>query len=313
VGGAMESDYLKAGKQAVRLIYFLVIGFAITRSLTTLFINNSTNLFFLPPLSTFILFLVFASFISRFFVGAYRVLSYDVEMEIRKPKVLIDLFGFTFQAIAFYVLALSFLDARVTEILLITICTIDTIWLLILYIGYEIIQSTFRQWIAHNLIMAGIILIDIFLFKDNYWVLFGASALAFIVDLIMNGDFYFGFDPKSGYRIFVSGPYGDDNPPDVIARNVEKAKQVGKELTLRGHIPFIPHTMLHGWEDDKRFSGPDFKRIDFAWLFQCQALYFIDSSPGADVEKEVAIHKGMHVYYKMEDVPDLTKKKRDIT
>ena len=67
--------------------------------------------------------------------------------------------------------------------------------------------------------------------------------------------------------------------------------------------------MLHGWELDQRFGVDQFKEIDFAWLEFCDALYFIAESPGANIEKELAQHRGLQVFTDMRQVPDARAKK----
>jgi hypothetical protein len=130
-------------------------------------------------------------------------------------------------------------------------------------------------------------------------------VVAFVVDLYVNREFYFAIEATPGLRIFVAGPYGDNEPPEVIEQNVRNAESVGKQLALKGHFPFIPHTMLHGWETDKRFTVDHFKSIDFRWLDFCDALYFIAHSAGTDAEVDYAVQKGLTVFSRLEDVPDL--------
>jgi len=112
-------------------------------------------------------------------------------------------------------------------------------------------------------------------------------------------------NPLPGLTIFVAGPYGDNKSQAEKNANVETAKEIGKQIALKGHFPFIPHTMLQGWEMDDRFTTEHFKRIDFQWLEFCDALYFIGESPGANVEKEIATKKGLQIFEKIEDVQEV--------
>ena len=77
--------------------------------------------------------------------------------------------------------------------------------------------------------------------------------------------------------------------------NVEKAREIGKKLALKRTLPPIPHTMLHGWEMDTDYSVDDFKRIDFQWLEFCDALYFIDESPGAMLRKRLQLKEDCQI------------------
>ena len=87
-------DYLKSGRQAIRLLYFLIIGFAFTRSITDLF--NVDGHFAVPDYDKVVLFVVFLSYITRFFLGAYRALSYDIDVETRRVKIAGDAISFFF-------------------------------------------------------------------------------------------------------------------------------------------------------------------------------------------------------------------------
>ncbi len=46
-------------------------------------------------------------------------------------------------------------------------------------------------------------------------------------------------------KIYVCSPYGG------LEENYEKAKKFGRYVASKGHIPIIPHTMLHGVIEDK--------------------------------------------------------------
>lgn len=295
-------DYLKSGRQAIRLIYFLIIGLAITDAMKLLFLNDGKNSF--PSSDQWFLFVVFFSFVSRFFLGAYRVLSQDIEIELKRPKIVMDSIGFFLQVLAFYVFALNFTDMIYSLWMILIICVLDSVWLILLASCYHIMDSTFRQWIVHNLLMIVFVLLDLYWWKSLN-VLFVVALLAFILDFVFNHDFYFALKKRSGLRIFVAAPYGDKKPKVEIDANVKKVRDVGKELVLKGHIPFIPHTMLQGWEMDGRFTNDHFKRIDLEWLEFCDALIFIAESPGTNLEKEIAIKKGLQIFKNLNEVPEV--------
>lgn len=297
------NEYLKSGRQALRLLYFLVISYSITKSISILF--TSGNDFSLPPPNKAILFCVFLSFISRFFLGAYRVLSEDIEIELRRTKILIDIFGFFIQALLFYVFSLNYYDLIFSQWSILLICTVDLIWLAILALRYGIKSPTYRRWMIHNWVFIAFCIYNIFWLQNLYWLLV-LSIIALILDFWFNGDFYFA-RASAGLRIFVAGPYGDNQPKKVIAANVQRARDVGKELALKGHFPFIPHTMLHGWETDHRFTVENFKSIDFKWLEFCDALFFIAPSTGANIEKEIATQRGLQIFKSLDQVPNVSK------
>ena len=71
-------------------------------------------------------------------------------------------------------------------------------------------------------------------------------------------------------KIYVCSPYGG------LQENYEKAKKFGKYVVSKGHIPLIPHTMLHGILEDKfpleREKGLEagkllMKLCDEVWVF----------------------------------------------
>jgi hypothetical protein len=308
------NEYLKSGRQALRSLYFLIIGLALTKSISTLFASNGvTNQFSLPNLSEGFLFLVFMSFITRFSLGAYRVLSADIEIEHRRPKIVCDIIGFFIQALAFYVYSVNFYDLMLSQYTIIFISLTDLIWLLILRIGYKIRGDVDAQWLKHNVIIILLLGINILVFHAKSFVgisfLIIVSAIAAALDFVKNADFYFSTKNSPALRIFVAGPYGDSEPKKVIETNVDRAREIGKELALKGHFPFIPHTMLHGWETDKRFTVENFKSIDFQWLDFCDALYFIAPSTGANIEKERASKRGLQIFTSLDAVPTVVNHK----
>jgi len=296
-------EYLKSVRFAIRLIYVLIISLAFTEALKRLFLVD--NIFVLPTILNLFLYIIFFSFITRFFVGAYRVLTYDIEIDIRRAKVVIDSIGFLLQAIAFYIFALIYFNLVYTQWLIFSICMVDSIWLGSLAIFYKIKDETFKQWIIHNIIFICFVPFNVYFIQSIYFLL-GISILMFIIDFRLNRNYYFPIKKGTGLRIFIAGPYGDKESKDVIKKNVEEAKRIGKEIALKGHYPFIPHTMLHGWEDDKRFSEEQFKDLDFQWLEYCDALFFIGESPGANVEREIARKKGLQIFESLEKVPNVS-------
>lgn len=105
-------------------------------------------------------------------------------------------------------------------------------------------------------------------------------------------------------RIFIMGPYGDHNPPEVIAQNVARADAVARDLMAMGHQVYCPHTMSHGWERDARLSRESFLKLDrsFLYLWAEACFRLPGESPGADAEEELAKSLGKPVYYRYEDM-----------
>lgn len=102
--------------------------------------------------------------------------------------------------------------------------------------------------------------------------------------------------------IYVAGPYTADTKEEIAA-NVAAADAAAREIAYTGHIPFCPHKMTWGWEDDPHLGYDDFIGMDDLWLMQCDALLFIAPSPGANREKNLAEALGIPVYTSIEDLP----------
>jgi len=114
------------------------------------------------------------------------------------------------------------------------------------------------------------------------------------------------------FYIYVSGPYSPtaeesaaDKGEQAIQQNIEEARQIAFALIRKGHIPFVPHTMMAGWED--RYSIDRKVAIDLCerWVARCDAFFFIGSSPGAESERKVAVELGLPIYRNLEDVPEV--------
>lgn len=109
--------------------------------------------------------------------------------------------------------------------------------------------------------------------------------------------------------IYVSGPYSPKNassPEDAnqqIKENVARANEVGIKLAEMGHNPFIPHTNCQGWEDFHGVSRETAMRVCLEWVGRCDALYFIASSRGANMERSEAEKLQLPIYERLEDVP----------
>jgi hypothetical protein len=107
-------------------------------------------------------------------------------------------------------------------------------------------------------------------------------------------------------KIYVAGPYSS---PDAATRraNVDRAVEVSIQLLLRGHYPFVPH-LTHFVDEWAQLSGieltwEDYIAWDVVWLRECDALFYLGRSKGADLERRIAEHLGIPVFYAIEDVP----------
>lgn len=113
--------------------------------------------------------------------------------------------------------------------------------------------------------------------------------------------------------IYVSGPYSpssDEKDPDkrekIIDKNIRKAEEVALDITKKGHFPFVPHTMMRGWEDGGKVSREKALQICHKWIERCDALFFIAPSAGAESERQVAVKLSLPIYRNIEDIPNVT-------
>jgi len=106
-------------------------------------------------------------------------------------------------------------------------------------------------------------------------------------------------------RIYIAGPLTADTD-EAVLQNCQKAIDAGIELMRMGHTPFVPH-LMHWFDTRARGKGVNFSWEDYiswclAWLEQCEALLFLGSSPGADVELEAAKKAGKRIFYSVDEV-----------
>lgn len=110
--------------------------------------------------------------------------------------------------------------------------------------------------------------------------------------------------------IYISGPYSasqetpSDKQQEVIASNVEQAEQAAVEVTRKGHLPFVPHTMMRGWEDTDKVTREQAMEICQRWIEKCDALFFLGPSDGAELEQKQAVERGIPIYRDLSDVPE---------
>ena len=115
--------------------------------------------------------------------------------------------------------------------------------------------------------------------------------------------------------IYVAGAYTpktDDihDASRIANQNIEKAIRAGIEIMKKGHIPYIPHLthFIHiQMRDDEAIPKELWYKFDNNWLSKCNALLYLSSSTGADAELAYAKEHGFKIFYKLEDIPNITK------
>ena len=106
--------------------------------------------------------------------------------------------------------------------------------------------------------------------------------------------------------IYCAGPYSADTEAGRLA-NTQKAMEIALELIKKGCYPYVPH-LSHFLDTYARYRGTDlpwefWMEFDDVWLTKCDALYYISSSRGADIELARAKELGKQIFYSLDEVP----------
>jgi hypothetical protein len=107
-------------------------------------------------------------------------------------------------------------------------------------------------------------------------------------------------------HIYVAGPYTAAEL-EALEKNAKAAIDAGIAILRKGHIPFIPHLThyvdLRAHELKIEISWAEYMTWDQAWLDKCDALLYLGSSRGADIELSRAVSKGMQVFHSLNEIP----------
>ena len=202
MGSEETKNTFESSINALKTVYYVIIGLAITEALKRTFTQG--GLFVgkeVFGLNRILLVLAFILTICRFVHGASIHLGKFSE---KSHKPLLDFAGFIFQGILFYIMALALSKQPWFLITFIIMLFFDTVWLLILKIGKIIVfTSTEKQWLRSDIIM--MLLFVVLLFVANFidktlsslfsmLYVFMTALLATYFDYKRNWNFYF---PKS--------------------------------------------------------------------------------------------------------------------
>lgn len=105
--------------------------------------------------------------------------------------------------------------------------------------------------------------------------------------------------------IYICGPYAGATPRE-IHQNIKKADKAGQRVLSKGHFPLVPHTMMNRWQDLPTISRGQVLQAGHAWLKKCDAILCLGSSEGASQELDIAKKIGLKIFYKIEDIPDVS-------
>jgi hypothetical protein len=126
--------------------------------------------------------------------------------------------------------------------------------------------------------------------------------------------------PKAGsprpLRVYIAGPYSAAQSSDVHG-NVQAAVDAAIDVLLKGHWPFIPHLThyvdLRARARHLEIAWSSYIDWDLQWLQFCDALLYLGSSPGADIELEAAHRIGIPVFDSVEALPRVLPTPSDTT
>jgi hypothetical protein len=104
--------------------------------------------------------------------------------------------------------------------------------------------------------------------------------------------------------IAVAGPYSADTE-EQRARNLDAMNLAAAEVYKLGHIPFIGvnASLFVAEKLAGSIKHEVIGHISCAIVERCDAILLIDSSPGADKEKEIIEAKGLPVFYSINEIP----------
>jgi hypothetical protein len=116
-------------------------------------------------------------------------------------------------------------------------------------------------------------------------------------------------------KIYIAGPYTAETEIERV-KNVNAAIDASFVLFSQGHYPYIPH-LTHFIDQRARqvkfkMEWRDYIRWDLVWLEVCDALLYLASSRGADLELRAARESGKQIFYSLEEIPPLDSKHSEL-
>jgi len=104
--------------------------------------------------------------------------------------------------------------------------------------------------------------------------------------------------------IVVAGPYSAETE-EQRTENLDSMNIAAAEVYRKGHIPVICVNAAL-FIADKLNDLPRrevINEISFAIVERCDAILMIGESPGANIERDIIMKKGLRVYYSLEEIP----------
>jgi len=107
-------------------------------------------------------------------------------------------------------------------------------------------------------------------------------------------------------KIYIAGPYTADTE-EQINMNVNSAIDAAFMLFSKGHFPYVPHLThfidLRAKETGINITWEDYIKWDMVWVETCDALLYLRSSRGANLELQAAKEWGKIIFYSLDEIP----------
>lgn len=109
-------------------------------------------------------------------------------------------------------------------------------------------------------------------------------------------------------KIYIAGPYSAETEEQRV-KNVNAAIDASFDVFAKGHFPYVPHLThfvdVRANEVGHNLSWEDYIRWDMPWVGVCDALLFLRSSRGADLELQEAKSLGKQIFYSLSEIPEV--------
>jgi hypothetical protein len=105
--------------------------------------------------------------------------------------------------------------------------------------------------------------------------------------------------------IMIAGPYSAPTE-EQRQQNLDALNRVAAQVLHQGHIPVIGMNAALPVVEQAKPDNPyqAIMDISLALAEKCDAVLMIGESPGANMEREVFVRKGLPVYNELKEIPD---------
>jgi hypothetical protein len=116
-------------------------------------------------------------------------------------------------------------------------------------------------------------------------------------------------------KIYIAAPYTADTEKQ-IQKNVNAAIDTAFVIFSRGHFPYVPHLThfidLRAKESGVVLKWEDYIRWDMPWVKVCDALFYLGSSRGADLELQAAKNWDKKIFYSLDEIPHADSERKPL-